>query len=189
MVSDSCSTQIPRLLEGVAASHGHPHLDAPLASGLGQADDAQVLQRGAIQPGQGQDLFPGRLLARVDVDQRKGRLVRARSCARSRDGAPGPPPAPARPWWPPRRPRRSPWPPRGRCSSQRLTHFGAWPGTSFCQKPLRAAAIREALQVKATPCEVREQGGPDADVVAEQVALGVRRLIRPRPGTAPCRGW
>ena len=64
------------LVEPVARLDRDPDLDAALAGRLGIAADAEVVERGPVQPGEDQRLLPGRPVARVDVDQGEGRLPR-----------------------------------------------------------------------------------------------------------------
>ena len=50
-------------------------------------------------------------------------------------------------------------------------------------------AVGEAVQVHRPVGEVRQHRRRDRRVVADQVALGQRRMRPASPGTAPCRGW
>ncbi len=57
-------------------------------------------------------------------------------------------------------------------SCQRVSHLGEVSGRFFCQKPGRAGAVREALEVERPVGEVRQHRRGDAGEVADQLALG-----------------
>ena len=70
-------------------------------------------------------------------------------------------------------------------SCQRASHVGAVSGMSFCQKPGRGGAVREALEVERPIPEVRQHRRRDQREVADQLALRDRRLgVGRRPGAA-----
>ena len=73
---DTRSTQPLVSAKRVAAADRDPDLDAALAGRLGIAADAEVPERGPVEPGEDERLVPGRLRAGVDVDQRERRLPR-----------------------------------------------------------------------------------------------------------------
>ena len=146
----------PRRSSRRSCSLGHdrdPDLDAALAGRLRVAAHAEMPERGPVQPGQDEGLLPGRLLARVDVDVGERRLPRLGQ-------APGPgvdlearlvaEPAQRRRavgdaggrW------RRGPRGRRRRSRASGSATSARSSGMSFCQKPGRAGAVREALQVE-----------------------------------------
>ena len=63
------------LVEGRAGCDRDPHLEAAAPARLRVAPYSEVFERGAVQPGQGQELVPRRLVAGVDVDERVCRAV------------------------------------------------------------------------------------------------------------------
>ena len=60
-------------------------------------------------------------------------------------------------------------------SCQRVSHVGAVSGMSFCQKPGRAGAVREPLEVERPVGEVGQHRRRDPREVADELALGDRR--------------
>ena len=168
-----------------------PDLDAALAGRLGIAADAEVPERGPVQPGQDERLLPGRL-------RRPGRCrCSAKVGCHGLGQSPGPgvdleaglvaEPA------------------QGRRAvgdevvvrvavlaavDARLVPAGQ-PGRRGRRDVLlpeagRAGAVRETLEVERPIREVRQHRRRDPGEVADELALRDRRV---RPRTAPCRGW
>ena len=143
-----------------------------------------------MQPGEEQELVPRGLRARVEIDERVGRLPHvgdARRPGMELD----------------RRVVREPDQRRGAVRDEVLlalarVRFGVLPPGHpvrrvrrrlLLPEALGADAVREAVQVERAALQVGEQRRGDRREVADEVALGDGRARRRGPGRAPCRGW
>ena len=148
---------------------------------FGRATHAEVLERGAVQPGQREQVLPagrrrrGRGRSARTSAGAAGRSARSRRATRARRSSPPRPARRAR--RPPdrsgSRPGRRPGCPSGAASPARGS------GSSLCQKPLVPRAVREPVHVqRAAASGTAAAIGRDLRGVPQQLALGHRRLAR-----------
>ena len=159
---DSCCTQARVSSNDGPAGDRDPDLDAAPAGELGLGAHAQVLQRGAVQPGQGEDVLERGRRARGPGRSARTSAGAARRSSRSRRATPAPrssPPRPARParprrgrWWcrPPRRPgcpSAPPSPGHGRAAaSARSLWCRRRPGSGACSSPGRPGTAARSVR-------------------------------------------
>ena len=177
------STQARGVVEGVARAIGTQIWMPRWPVTFGPPRHAQVLERGAVEPGQHEHVVERGARAGVDVDERPRRLVRRRRRSTS-TGA-----ARRRRSWPSRRARRGDRPRRTTRSRRRRRRRSAsgsatrarGRAAALCQKPGSSTPFGKRCRLSGRSARYGQHHRRDARVVADEVALGERRSS-PRPG-------
>ena len=144
-----------------------------LAGHLRVAADAEVAERGPVEPRQDERLVPGRARPGVDVDERERRPERARPGGRSRRGSRRPPGWPSQQSVATRSATTCSFASRASTptSRQRRSQAGSVGLRSFCQKPGPPAPSgkRWRLSGRSARCGSMHRGDPGE--VADELAL------------------